>query len=259
MATRPVWAGTLAFALINIPVKLHKASRDAAVHFKNLHTICQTPINMRKWCAACGKEVSQADLNKGYEIEKGKFVILTEKEIEAAAPEESKAIKVENVVDASEIPMIALDNFYYLVPSDKSSNHAYALLTKALETKRQALIGRFVMRTREHLCYIQAWNHGLLLTALRWQDELNGIAPLILDVLKEEIPEEELALANMLLERLHTTFKYEDCCDTYREKIHSLIDRKAKGETITPAIEIQQATPKDIMAELRKSIQMIAT
>ncbi len=252
--TRAIWSGNLQFALINVPVKLHKANKDADVHFKNVHAVCHNPVNQKKWCGVCNKEVQATELNKGFALAKDKLIEFSETELEAVAIQESKQIKIERVVDASEILPTACDSFYYLQP-DKYAEHAYSLLAKALSIKRQVLIGRFIMRSKEHLAAIQFYDGGLLLTTLHWNDELHSIKPLLEKI--ETIPDEELQLATMLIDKFRAPFGHETFKDTYRDKVTSLIERKMRGETITVVeIKSEPQPQKDLMAELRRSLEM---
>jgi len=254
--TRAIWSGNLQLSLINVPVKLHKANKDADVHFKNVHAVCHNPINLKKWCGVCNKEVQTNELNKGFALAKDKLIEFSEQELEAVAIQESKQIKIERVVEASEIPPIAYDSFYYLQP-DKYAEHAYSLLAKALSVKGLVLIGRFIMRSKEHLAAIQFYDGGLMLTTLHWNDELHSIKPLLEKL--EQIPDEELQLAIMLLDKFHAPFSHETFKDTYRDKVTELIQRKMRGEVITiTEIKAEAQPTKDLIAELRRSLEMPA-
>jgi DNA end-binding protein Ku len=255
--TRAVWSGNIQFGLINVPVKLHKANKDGDVHFKNVHAVCHSPINQKKWCNKCNREVLVAELNKGFALAKDKMVEFSERELESIAIAESKQIKIEKVVDLSEIPSTAFDSFYYLQP-DKYAEQAYSLLAKVLATKKKVLIGRVILRSKEHLAAITFFDGGLLLSTLHWYDELYSIKPLLEKL--EAVPDEELVLASMLVDRMSAPFAYEMFKDTYRNKVIEVVERRAKGELIT-VTEIKPAHPQqnDIMAELRRSLEMTCT
>jgi DNA end-binding protein Ku len=250
--TRAVGSAAIQLALINIPIKLHKANRDAALHFNTVHAICHSPIKQKKWCPVCNKEVPAEELNKGFALSKEKMVEFSENEIDAIAVQESKLITVEKVVETSELPITALDTIYYLQP-EKYGEHVYILIAQALATRKQALIGRLVMRSKEHLVAIQAYEGGLMLSTIHWHDELHSIQPLL--PAAQAIPEQELQLAATLLDRYRKPLQLETFQDTYREKVTSMIEKRAKGEAITvPEIRIQAEPPKDIMAELQRSL-----
>lgn len=176
--SRAIYSGNLQLALLNVPVKLHKANKDADVHFKNVHAVCHSTLNLKKWCAVCNKEVLAAELNKGFELAKDQIIEFSENELEAVAVAESRQIKIERVIEASEMPIIATDSIYYLQP-DKYAEHTYSLLAKALFIKPVVLIARLIMRSKEHLCAISGYEGGLMLRTLHWHDELNPIKPLL--------------------------------------------------------------------------------
>lgn len=133
---RAIWTGVMQFVLISIPVKLYKATDDKGISFKTLHNICGNGIKLKKWCEMCGKEVLPTEIDKGYEVAKGQFVIFKEDEIENAVPESSKIIKIEKAVPADEIPTIAYEDSYFLIP-EKGGEHVYTLLFNALSIKNQ--------------------------------------------------------------------------------------------------------------------------
>lgn len=252
---RAIWSGNISFVLINIPIKLYKATEDHGVHFRNIHAECNTPINLRRWCSRCEKDVPLEGINKGYSIDKENYAVFTPQELDAVIPEESKTIKIEKVVDTSDLVPISYDSFYFLAP-DKGAEHVYALLQKALSIQRKALIGKFVMRNKEHVCAIQAYQQGLLLVTLHYADEINDINELVLE--PEKPGEGELKLAIELLEKLRSTFSLEEYRDTYKEKIKHLVEKKEKGEKITVEAKPGPEAPKDIMKELRKSIEILS-
>jgi DNA end-binding protein Ku len=251
--TRAIWSGVLQLALLNVPVKLHKADKDADVHFKGIHAVCHSTLKQKKWCPKCDKEVTATELNKGFELAKDNIIELSEQELEAVAVAESRQIKIEKVIEPSEMPIIATDTIYYLQP-DKYGEHTYSLLAKALSVTPKILISRLIMRSKEHLCAISGYEGGLMLRTLHWHDELNPIQPLLDKV--EAVSEEELQLANMLLDKYRVPFGYDKFEDTYRAKVIDMLHKKMKGEVIT--ITEVKAEPKptiDLMAQLRLSLQ----
>ncbi len=250
-----VWTGSLNFVLINIPIKLYKATEDYSVHFRNLHSACNTPINLKRWCSKCGKEVQLEGLKKGFKIEDEKYAVFTQMEIDAALPEESKTIRIEKCIDAADLVPISYDSFYFVAP-EKGAAHAYTLLQKALSLQNRALVGRFVMREKEHICAVQSYQQGLLLITLHYANEINRIDELLGEL--EKPGDEELKLAMELLERLHGPFSFEEYRDMYKEKIQRLVEQKEKGEAIVVEVKSMPKAPKDLMSELRKSIEVLS-
>lgn len=252
--TRAIWSGNLQLALLNVPVKLHKANKDADVHFKNVHAVCHNPLNLKKWCVVCNKEVLTAELNKGFALAKDKIIEFSETELESVAVAESRQIRIERVIEPAEMPIIATDSIYYLQP-DKYAEHTYSLLAKALSVKPVILVGRLIMRSKEHLCAISGYEGGLMLRTLHWHDELNPIKPLLEKI--EAVSQDELQLATMLLDKYRAPFGHESFKDSYREKVIEMLNRKMKGEIVT-ITEVKAVEPKviDLMAELRRSLEM---
>ncbi len=251
--TRPTATGNIQLALLNVPVKLHKANSDGDVHFKNIHAVCHGPLSQKRWCGKCNREVTKEEINKGFESSKDKIVEFSEHELEAIAIQESKQIKIERVIDQAELSQAALDAVYYLQP-DKYAEHAYSLLAKALAVKNHILIGRFIMRSKEHLVAIQAYDGGMLLATLHWHDEVHSIKPLLENI--EPIPDEELQLATMLIDRLKAPFAHNTFKDTYREKVETMIQQRIAGITITVPEVKPEPQKVDLMAALKGSLEI---
>jgi DNA end-binding protein Ku len=241
--------------LINIPVKLFAATEDRRVHFRNLCSTCNTPINLKRWCPKCGKEVPYDNINKGFPIEKNRFVVFTQKELGVLEPEDSGIIMVDKFVDTAEIIPIAFDSFYFIAP-DKGAEKAYSLLQKVLSLHNKAMVARLVMHGKEHVCVVQAYQRGLLLTALHYSEEIHDMAEIL-----DELPapaEEEIKLASQLVEKLSGKFDLEEYQDNYRGMIEKLVMQKEKGEEIIVEAKAKPAAPRDLMQELRRSIEVIS-
>lgn len=252
--SRAIYSGNLQLALLNVPIKLHKANRDADVHFKNLHAVCHSALSQKKWCAKCNKEVTATELNKGFEVSKDKIIEFSDQELESVAVSETRQIRIEKVIEPSEMPVIATDTIYYLQP-DKYAEHTYSLLAKALSVKPAILIGRMIMRSKEHLCAISGYEGGLMLMTLHWHDELNPIKPLLEKM--EAVSDQELQLATMLIDKFRAPFGHQAFKDTYREKVIQMLNKKLQGETITiTEVKPEPKPTTDLMAELRRSLEM---
>ena len=251
---RAIWTGTLQFVLISFPVKMYKATDSKGISFKTLHNICGNGIRLKKWCETCGKEVLPTEIDKGYEIAKGQYVIFKEDEIENALPESSKIINIEKAVPADEIPLITYEDSYFLVP-DKGGEHVFNLLFNTLSIKPKILIGRVVMRTKEHLVAIRPYNDGLLLSMLHFADEVRDIHEVI--VLKEKkVDQKELDLAINLLDNLTGSFKDINQRDIFREYIETMAEMKATGQVITIEERKPVMTTGGLIDALTQSIEM---
>ena len=252
---RAIWTGTLQFVLISLPVKLYKATDNKGISFKTIHVPCGDFIHLKKWCNTCNREAFPFELNKGYELAKGQYVLFGEEEIENALPESSKTIKVEKAVAVDEIPAIVYEDSYFVAP-DKGGEHVYNLLFNALAMKQKSLIGRVVMRSQEHLVAVRPFQDGLLLSMLHFADEIRDIHDVVY-VKERKVDEKELALATNLLDHLTGNFNQIDQKDKYREYIEVMAEMKASGQVITiePVKPIEAQV--NIIEGLQQSIEMI--
>lgn len=254
---RAIWTGTLQFVLISFPVKLYKAVDDKGVSFKTIHAVCGNSINLKKWCNVCGREALADELHKGYEIVKGQYVLFSEEEIENALPENAKTIKIEKAVPAEQIPTIVYENSYFISP-DKGGEHVYNLLLSALTIRPKVLIGRVVMRNKEHLVAIRPYQDGLLLSLLHFADEIRDIHEVVY-VKEKKVDEKELNLAASLLDYLTGSFDQIDQRDIFRQYIETMAETKASGQVITIEPIKKVKVQANIIEGLQKSIEILTT
>lgn len=249
------WHGAISLSGLPIPVKLYNSSREARVAFKNVHKDCHTPINTKRWCATCNKEVATEDLNKGFKIGKDKLIEFTEGEL-ATVTDESHTIRIETMVLRDEIAPDMMDSIYHVAPGDYAAQ-AYSILTKTMEKNGQVLIGRFTMRGKEHIAAIMYFSGGLMLSTLKWSDEMYSITPLLVDMVP--VGEPEVAMFSTLLERMKGKFIHDAYHDGAREHVEKLIDMKQKGEVIT-ITTTPEAKPvqNDFMAMLKAAVEVTA-
>ena len=251
---RAIWTGLVQFVLISFPVKLYKATDDKGVSFKTFHNVCGNNIKQKKWCDTCGREVLPNELEKGFEVAKGQYVMFTEEEVEANLPESSKIIKIEKAVPADEIPLITYEGNYFLVP-DKGGDHVYNLLFNALSLRPKVLIGKVVQRNKEHLVAIRPYSGGLLLSMLHFAGEVRDINDVV--ILKDkQVDKKELDLAVSLLDYLTGSFRDIDQKDLFRESIEKIAEMKSKGQVITIEAKKPTITTGSLVEALQKSIDM---
>ena len=252
---RAIWTGTLQFVLISFPVKLYKATSDKGVSFKNLHAVCGNNINLKKWCNVCNVEVPANEINKGYQIGKNQYVIFSEEEVDNILPENAKTIMIEAAVVNNEIPVITYDVPYFVIP-DKGGEHVYNLLTNALAAKNKVLIGRVVMRSKEHLVAIRPYEDGLLLSMLHFITDVRDIHE-VMSLKNKQVDNKELGLAVNLMDSLTGEFNKIDQADKYKELIDKMAEMKATGQTITiePTKPVKET--RSIIEGLQKSIEII--
>lgn len=260
---RPLWAGSLSFGLVNVPVALFGAVRDLDVRFNQLHAPDGSPIETRRVCAADGQEVGWDEIAKGYELPDGSWVLLSEEELAAAAPRKSQTIDVESFVRAEEIDPIYYDRPYVLSPRDEAAARAYALLCEAMERSGRVALGRFVMHAKEHLVAIRPRGRMLMLTTVRFAEEVRSRAEIAEAVAVAEEPSaEQVRSAAAIVAELEVPFDPARYKDEHRAQLQRIVKRKAKGQTIqTPkGQEEPQATPTtapDLMGALKESLERI--
>lgn len=252
---RPIWKGSISFGLVNIPVGVHVAVREQRLHFRMLHASDKSPVKFTRVCAREDREVAWSELVKGYEYSKGRFVVLTKKDFEAAALEKTRRVDIIDFVKAEEIDDRFFHTPYYLVP-EKSGAHAYALLREAMRQSRRIGIGKFVLRDVQHLAAVEVIDHALVLTLLRFADELADASELSLPSGKD-VRKAELDMAKTLVENLAASWEPAKYKDDYRANLMRVIRAKAKGQKVdlTPSPEPRRADVVDLMERLRRSLE----
>src|SRR6266571_8705150 len=168
---RALWKGSLSFGLVSIPIELHTAVRDHRPHFRMLHATDKSPVRFERVCIRDGHPVAWEDLVKGYEYEKGHFVVMTKEDFQAAAVEKTRTVDILDFVDAEEIDDRFFETPYYLVPV-KGGERAYALLREAMRETRRIGIAKFILRDAQHLAAVEVIQDALVLSVMRFADEL---------------------------------------------------------------------------------------
>src|SRR5438874_7360340 len=168
---RPLWKGSLTFGLVNIPIELHTAVRDHRPRFRMLHAKDKSPVRFERVCLRDGQPVAWEDLVKGFEYEKGHFVVVTKEDFQAAALEKTRAIDIIDFVKSEEIDDRFFETPYYLVPA-KSGERAYALLREALRDSGRIGIAKFILRDAQHLAAVEVIGDAIVLSVMRFADEL---------------------------------------------------------------------------------------
>jgi DNA end-binding protein Ku len=252
---RPIWRGSLSFGLVAIPVQLHTAVRENRPRFRLLHAKDKSPIKYERVCQRDGTPVAWEDLVKGYEYQKGRYVVLTKEDFKAAAVEKDRRVQVSDFVPADAIDDRYFDQPYYLLP-DKGGEHAYAVFHRALEETGRIGIGKVVLRERQHLVAVESIEDRLVLTMLRFANEVVE-APEISAVDRVTVAPKELKLASDLIEALAADWDPEQYKDDYQENLQEVINSKLKGETV--AIEGDEAPVRaevvDLAERLRASLK----
>jgi DNA end-binding protein Ku len=252
---RAMWKGSLAFGLVNIPIELYSATRDHRPKFRLLHAKDEAPVRYERVCQTEGKAVGWEDLVKGYEYEKGQFVVVTKDDFKTAALEKTKTIDILDFVDPNEIDERYFETPYYLQPA-KGADRSYALLREAIRESKKIGVAKIILRDAQHLAAVEAIGDALVLTMMRFADELADLADFRFPK-AEAIRPAELKMAMQLIDNLSAEWKPEKYTDEYRDNLMKVIQSKLKGRR--PRLQeretAQSADVVDLMARLRASLE----
>jgi DNA end-binding protein Ku len=256
---RSIWSGAISFGLVNVPVKVYSAVSPKTVRFHQLNSKTGGRIAQKRVDPQSGEEVAYEDLVKGYELTKDRYVIIKPEELDAIAPEKTRAIDIEDFVDLDQIDPVYYDHPYWLAP-DKGAAKAYGLLLEAMRESGKVAIARVVLRNKEHLVAVRPAGEALMMETMVFHDEVvsaDNIDELVAAT-EAKTSAKEIKMAQQLIESLTTDFEPERYQDSYREKVLELIERKAAGEEI--AIQPEAAAPAkvpDLMAALEASLAAV--
>lgn len=253
---RAIWSGAVSFGLVTVPVKLYSAIESHTVHFHQLDRDTGKRVRQRRVLEGTDKEVAYEDLVKGYEVEKGKMVVVTPEELEGVEPGRSRTIDLLDFVDIDDVDPIAWDRTYYLGPQeDVGAEKPYELLRKAMQSTGRVGIGQFVMRGKQYLCTIRPLDDVLALETMYFADEVRSTDEVENKPSGVRVSERELGMAEQLIESLTVDWEPEKYRDTYHERVMELIQAKAQGKEVV--YEEQQGAPQvtDLLAALKASVE----
>jgi DNA end-binding protein Ku len=252
--SRALWKGSISFGLVNIPIELHTAVRDHRPRFRMLHATDKSPVKFERVCIRDGHPIAWSDLVKGYEYAKGRFVVVTKEDFQAAALQKTRTIDIIDFVEADEIDDRFFETPYYLVPA-KSGERAYALLREAIRESKRVGIAKFILRDAQHLAAVEVIGQALVLTVMRFADELVDTKPFefprAIDTRKGE-----LEMAKALVNSLAAPWDPAKYTDQYRENLMRIIKGKLKGKEVE--LKAAPSRPEqnvvDLMERLRQSL-----
>jgi DNA end-binding protein Ku len=256
---RAIWTGSLGFGLVNVPVKLYTATEDRDVSFKQLERGTGSRIRYKRVAEDTGQEVPYEDIVKGYEVSKGRYVVVEPEELESVEPGRSRSIEIEDFVELAEVDPVYFKKTYYVAPADtEAAAKPYALLLETMREAGKVGIARFVLRNKQHLAAVRPRSDALVLETLYFADEVRvpdrideldpGSAPAVSD--------REKAVAAQLIEALTAEWDPTRYEDTYRTRVLELIEAKARGEEVVT--EPEEAGPTnvvDLMKVLEASVE----
>jgi DNA end-binding protein Ku len=258
MAARATWKGFLKVSLVNIPIKVFPATESSgSIAFNQLHGECQTRIQQKRWCPTCNKEVANTELVKGYEFEKGRYVVMTDDDIDKVRPASTRVIDLVQFDDVGALDPMYVDRTYYLAPDGQVAADAFAVMREGMKGKIG--IGKLALYGREYLVAVKPHDRGLVMYTLHHAAELRGTAGIEeLATIPTKVKPQEVQLARQVIGTFEKKLDLADYRDEYREELQKIIDAKIAGEeVVAPAFE---APPKvvNLMEALKKSLDSVS-
>jgi len=259
MAARSTWKGYLKVSLVTIPVKVFPATESAAaLSFNQLHAECQTRIQLKKWCPHCEREVPNSEIVKGYEFEKGRYVVMSDEDIQKVRVESTRVIDLAQFTPIDDIDPMYVDKAYYLAPDGAVAAQSFAVMREGMAGK--AGIGKVALYGREYLVAVRPQKKGLVMYTLHHDAEIRSIDQIEeLSSVPSKVKPEEVKLAKQVISTFESELNLKDYKDEYKEGLRQIIEAKVAGEEIV-APEVEEP-PKvvDLMEALRRSLNAVST
>ena len=258
MAVRPTWRGFLKVSLVNIPVKVFPATESAAsISFNQLHAECQTRIQQKRWCPHCEREVPNTELVKGYEFEKGRYVVVSEEDMQKVRVESTRVINLQQFTDDTAIDPIYVDRAYYLAPDGPMAAEAFAVMREGMAGK--AGIGKVALYGREYLVAIRPQKKGLVMYTMHHDAEIRSIDQIEeLSSVPAKVKPEEMKLAKQVIATFDAELDLKEYKDEYREGLRKIIDAKIAGEEVVAPEVAEPPRVVDLMEALRRSLDSVS-
>jgi DNA end-binding protein Ku len=250
-----IWSGSINFGLVTIPVKLFTAVKTDDLSFNMLHAKDEGRIKYERVCSVDGKPVPWDEIVKGYEFEKGEYVVLTDKDFAAVNPEATQSVDIIEFVELDKISPMFFDKPYYLEPT-KQGRHAYALLREALSTTNRVAVARVVIRTKEYIAAVKPIGEALVLELMHWANEIVS-SDTLESPGREKLPEKEMEMARMLIDTMSVEeFEPEKFSNNYHDQLLTMIEARAAGKELPKAKKAPaRAKVVNLMDVLAKSLE----
>ena len=257
MAARATWKGYLKISLVNIPIKVFPATESSgSISFNQLHAECQTRIQQKKWCPRCEREVPNADIVKGFEFDKGRYVIMSDEDLEKVRPDSTRVIDLVQFSDAASLDPMYVDRTYYLAPDGGVAADAFAVMRDGMQGK--VGIGKLALYGREFLVAVRPFQRGIVMHTLHHAAEMRSIDSVEeLNSVPATVKPAEMKLARQVIQTFEQPLNLADYKDEYREGLQTIIDAKITGQDVVATTT--EAPPKvvNLMDALRKSLDTI--
>ncbi len=253
-----VWKGAISFGLVHVPVKMFASTEDKDIHLRLIHKACGTPISYVRSCPHCDTQVEWEDIVRGYEYEKGRFVLFDEQELEAIKPETARTIKILDFVSLEEIDPIYFQKTYYLSP-DQAGEGAYNLLLEAMRQTGRIGIAKVAIRNKGSLAAIRTYGNCICMETMHYPDEIRSLQAVPNLPQEVKVDQRELEMAKMLIDQLTAPFDAEKYTDDYRIAMMDAIQRKmaGKGPDVVTAPAAERTNVIDLMAALQASLEAV--
>ncbi|BCJ88147.1 non-homologous end joining protein Ku [Effusibacillus dendaii] len=251
---RSMWKGSISFGLVNIPVSLFKATEDHSTSFRNLHEYCKHPIQYKKWCPVCDREVEAKEIIRGYEYAPGNYVLITDEDLDQLPLPTLKTIEILHFTDKDSIDPIFYEKAYYLGPGEYGAK-PYKLLYEAMRQTNKAAVAKVAFRTSEHLAVIRLHQHALVMSMIHYPAEVRAVSevPGIENLTGMEVSENELQMAVRLIEEISSQFR-TDYQSNYEAALKELIAAKVQNAEIDQPQAAPASNVVDLMEALKRSL-----
>jgi len=258
MAARATWKGYLKVSLVNIPIKVFPATESSAtISFNQLHGECQTRINQKKWCSHCEREVPNSEIVKGYEFEKGRYVVLDEEDFEKVKTESTRVIDLVQFADDAAIDPMYVDRTYYLAPDGGVATDAFAVMREGMKGK--VGVGKLALYGREYLVAVRPYGKGIVMHTLHHAAEIRGMEQVEeLNSVPGKVKPEEIKLAKQVIETFEAPLNLKDYKDEYREGLQEIIDAKIAGREVVATHVEEPPKVVNLMEALRRSLDRVS-
>ncbi len=256
---RATWKGFLKISLVNIPIKVFPATETAGtIAFNQLHGECRTRIQQKRWCPHCEREVANSDIVKGYQFDKGRYVVLTAEDFDKVRPASTRVIDLVQFADESAVDPMYVDRTYYLAPDGPMAADAFAVMRDGMEGK--VGVGKLALYGREYLVAVRPHRRGIVMYTLHHAAEVRGVGAIEeLAAVPASAKAEEVKLAKQIIQMFEGSLDLTTYKDEYREGLQKIIDAKIAGEeVVAPSAE---APPRvvNLMDALKKSLEAVGT
>lgn len=253
---RTLWKGAVSFGLVNIPIKMYVATEHKDIKFNFLHKECMNPIQYRKFCPHCDREIASEEIVRGYEYQKGSYVVINEEDLERIPLENTKTIDILDFVDLTQVDPIYFDKTYYLEPS-QGGEKAYGLLIEAMSQTGKVAIAKVIIRSKQSLAALRIKDQVLIMETIFWPDEIRSPSALNLGVDRSKLHDNEIKMAVSLIENLSTSFEPAKYQNEYRQTLWELIESKIVGKEVVAAAPVaDRDNVVDLMEALKASVKL---